>query len=67
MAGNKITIIDLNGTVRTYTSTGAVSVSADGKTKTFNGRRTGTNPAETTDKAMTIFEDKVIDQSVEAQ
>jgi hypothetical protein len=66
MAGNKITVTDLNGTVRVYQSTGAVTVSADGKTKIFNGHRVSPGTAETTDKSMTIFEDKIIDQSVEA-
>lgn len=61
MAGYKVTITDKNGTSRTYISTGTVAVSADGKKKTFTGRRQG----EATDGDVTIFEDQVIDQKVE--
>lgn len=65
MAGNKITITDLNGTQRVYQATGAVSISADGKTKSFTGHRVSPGTPETTDGNMTINEDKVIDQKVE--
>lgn len=65
MAGNKITVTDQNGTVRVYQATGAVSVSADGKTKSFTGHRVSPGTPETTEGSMTIFEDKIIDQKVE--
>jgi hypothetical protein len=66
MAGNKVTVTDLNGVLRVYQATGAVAVSADGKTKTFSGHRVSPGTPETTDGAITIFEDKIIDQKVEA-
>ena len=67
MAGNKITAVRRSDNVMCeWQATGAVTVSADGKSKSFNGHRVKPPPAETTDGAMTIQEDALVDQKVEA-
>jgi hypothetical protein len=65
-SGNfRVTVTMLNGTLKSYTSVGAVTISPDGTKKTFIGRREGGTPAETTDASITIFEDKILDEKVD--
>lgn len=62
-SGTKVTIVLTNGTSVVYHATTAVSVSADGKKKTFTGKKDG----ETTDGAITLHIGTYVSQKEEPE